>query len=353
MLFKFSNEIKDDNQIFHNELISIGNSPILKDQINVGIIGGGGYVKDYILPYIENNKNFNLIGLSNKTSHSSLEIGKSNGFNYITGNYKDLLEDKNIDLIIIGTRHDLHAKLTLEALQNNKNVFVEKPLSLNKEGIDEIIKELDKPSSRKLFIGFNRRYSILIQDLKSKINKRENPIMINFRINAGSIPNSSWVQDPLVGGGRIIGEGCHFIDLCNYIIEDEIKSFDINCIPINNKLIEADDNYILTINYEDGSIATIFYTSIGGRKQPKELFEVYAEGKSYVIDDFINYSEFSSRTIETNNLKEQDKGREVQMQEIFKNLKGETSLIPKETYDINASLLSIYAQERIHGKGGN
>lgn len=348
VLFKFKYEI-DNKEIFHRELIPINSDPLLKDQMNIGVIGAGGYVKSYILPNLQNNKNCNLVGLCNKTSHSSLETGKSAGFNYITGNYKDLLKDDTIDWIIIGTRHDLHAKLTLEALQHNKNVFVEKPLSLDIEGINKIREELNKTKT-KLFIGFNRRYSSLIQELKSKLTKRENPIMINFRINAGHIPVNSWVQDPLIGGGRIIGEGCHFIDLCNYIVEDEIKSFDINSISTNNNLIKSDDNYVLTINYKDGSMAIIFYTSIGGSKQPKELLEVYAEGNSYVVDDFTIYSEYSGTNIKTNKLNEQDKGREVQIQEILRNLKGKTSLIPNINYDINASLLSILAQERIHGK---
>ena len=350
VLFKFEHMEDNNSEAFYKDIITLSDKPILKDEINVGIIGAGGYVKEYILPYLTNSNTFNLLGLCNKTPHSSLETGNNSGFKYITGNHLDLLKDEDIDLIIIGTRHDLHSKLTLEALQHGKNVFVEKPLSLDRRGIDDILEELSKPSSPQLFIGFNRRYSSLIQDLKSKIVNRENPIMINFRINAGKIPKSVWVQDPEIGGGRIIGEGCHFIDLCNYIVEGEIESFNVTSIPVNNKEILADDNYILTINYNDGSMASVFYTAIGGGKQPKELLEVYTGSKSYVIEDFINYSEYSGSNIETNVLKEQDKGREFQIQEIVKSLKNEATLVPDIAYDINASLLSIFAQDRIYGK---
>jgi len=349
VLFNFEKEKVNKEMAINSEIITINSKPILKNQINIGVIGAGGYVKRFILPYLDNNEKFNLIGLSNKTSQSSFETGKTFGFNYITGDYKDLLNDGTIDLIIIGTRHDLHAKLSKEALQHDKNVFVEKPLSLTIRGVDEIIDEL-KNSNMRLFIGFNRRYSILTQNLKDELNERDSPIMINYRINAGNIPSKSWIQDPTIGGGRIIGEACHFIDLCNYIIDDEIKSFDIKSIPIDNKRIISNDNFILIINYNDGSIANIIYTSIGGRKQPKELLEVYFGGKSFIIDDFLSSIEYSNDNVNKTSLKGQDKGREVQIIEMFKSLKGETSLIPNVNFDINASLLAIIAQEKLYGK---
>lgn len=349
VLFSFNKESKED--IYKtSEPIQIHEKVIGKNEINIGVIGAGSYIKNYILPYIKNSPNFNLIGLSNKTSKSSLEVGKLYDFNYITGDYKDLLKDSRIDLIIIGTRHDLHAKITMEALEANKNVFVEKPLSLTLEEIQEIMLIKERTSAR-FFVGFNRRYSGLIQELKSKLLERESPVMINYRVNAGQIPSNSWVQDPNIGGGRIIGEACHFIDLCNYIIENEILSFEISSVPINNKNIYADDNFILMIKYQDGSMASIFYSSIGGSKQPKELLEVYWEGESYVIEDFMHYSEFSNTDKKVIQLKEQDKGRESQIKEVLKVLQGRPSLIPSLNFDINASLLSIYSQERLYGKG--
>ncbi len=349
VLFNFNTKEGEDKPFLERELISIHHDAIKKDQINVGVIGAGGYVKNYILPYLKNNASFNLVALCNKTSQSSLEVGKAFKFNYVTGDYIDLLKDENIDLVIIGTRHDLHAQLTKEALQHGKNVLVEKPLSLTKEGVDEIIEELNKTNT-KLFIGFNRRYSVLTQKIKTELKDNKSPIMINFRINAGKIPVSSWIQDPNIGGGRIIGEACHFIDLCNYIVDDEVIAFDINNIPINNKSIECDDNFVLTIKYRNGSLATIFYSAIGGAKQPKELLEVYVEGTSYIVDDFTSYSKFTDTSKQMENLKEQDKGRESQIQEILKTLKGEPSLVPDISLDLGASLLSIYAQDKLYGK---
>ena len=348
VLFKFDHE-EVNIDFIKKDIVQINTKPIQADQINVGIIGAGEYVKSYILPFIEKNENFNLIGLCNKTSRSSLEVGKSKNFNYITGDYKDLLQDENIDLIIIGTRHDLHAQITKEALQHGKNVMVEKPLSLTVNGIEEIISELEK-SKKRIFIGFNRRYSHFIQDMNSKLKKRTSSVLINFRINAGNIPVSSWIQDPNVGGGRIIGEGCHFIDLCNYIVDSEIVSFEIQSIAVDTKKINADDNFIIVIKYEDGSLSNIVYTSIGGSKQPKEQLEVFCEGKSYVIDDFKAYSVYSKGDIDKKVLKEQDKGREQQIHEIMKSLKGEASLVPNVNFDLNASLLAIFAQEKLYGK---
>ena len=175
--------------------------------------------------------------------------------------------------------------------------------------------------------------------------------MINLRINAGNIPANHWVQDPDVGGGRIIGEACHFIDLCNYLIDEEILSADIKSIPVNNKGINSDDNFIITIKYRDGSLANIFYTSLGGAKQSKELLEVYYEGNSFVIDDFINYLQYSKSDKKEIKLKEQDKGRDVQIKEILKFLQGKPSLVPNINFDINASLVAIHSQKMLHGKG--
>ena len=349
VLFNFNPKTEEEAAVDFVSKINLNSRPVLKDQINVGIIGAGGYVKDYILPFVNNNKDFNLIGLCNKTSQSSLEVGKAYNFNYITGDFHEILKDDKIDLVIIGTRHDLHSELTLRALKAKKHVFVEKPLSLNLEGIDKIQNEL-ATSGTKLFLGFNRRYSSLSQELLSKIYPRKNPIMINFRINAGKIPANSWIQDPEIGGGRIIGEACHFIDLCSYLVGEEVISIDINSIPKDNKIVFADDNFVITINYKDGSLANIFYTALGGSNQPKELLEVYHNGNSYIIDDFLEFSEYSKSGSNKKRLKEQDKGRKFQIEEIVKCLKGKTSLIPDTSLDINASILAVYAQEKLYGK---
>lgn len=348
VLFNFEQDEEVNNAIA-NTKVEINQKPIEKDQINIGVIGAGGYVKSYILPYIKDDKRFNLIGLSNKTPQSSLEVGNGFGFNYVTGNYKEILEDENIDFVIVGTRHDLHAKLTLEVLEHNKYVFVEKPLSLDIEGIDKILEVLQK-TDKKCYIGFNRRYSELVQKLKKQLNASKQPKLVNFRINAGNIPASSWIQDASVGGGRIIGEACHFIDLCNYIIDDEIVSFDINAMPIDNKNVVADDNFVIIIKYKNGSLANVIYTSLGGKKQAKELLEVFSGGKSYVINDFMSLEEFSHEGNTINSLKEQDKGRAIQFDEIFKDLKGNASLIPAINFDLNASILAVKAQEKLYGR---
>ncbi|MBA7633416.1 Myo-inositol 2-dehydrogenase [subsurface metagenome] len=218
------------------------------------------------------------MGITTLHGANSVNVGKKFGFKYATADYKEIINDKNINTIFILTRHNLHADLVVEGLEKDKNVYVEKPLALNMEEIEKIKKSLSKSKGR-LMVGFNRRFSPHSIKLKDFIGKEHGPIIMNFRVNAGQLPADHWLSDPDIGGGRIIGEGCHFIDFLRFLSDSCIKN-------LTAKSNFEKDNKVIEIEFTDGSIGTILYATIGDRTFPKERVEVFVDGKVGIIDDF-------------------------------------------------------------------
>jgi len=204
-------------------------------------------------------------------------------------------------------------------------------------------------NSKQLFVGFNRRYSQFIIKIKELMkNFIDYPIFINYRINAGYVPNNHCEQNPDIGGGRIIGEVCHFIDLINYLVEDEINKYNIVSIPINGKNVFNNDNVAINFSYNNGSIAQLSYLSNGSKAISKERLEIFCAGKSIVIDDFlkIQFHGFNQKNIE---LKKKDKGHKRELVEIYNKLKNKTSIIPSINYDLLATKLTFEIVDKING----
>ncbi|NCP44870.1 MAG: Gfo/Idh/MocA family oxidoreductase, partial [Flavobacteriales bacterium] len=173
------------------------------------------------------------------------------GFDNCTGDADEIIKNEAINTVFIATPHNLHAQYVVKALQANKNVFVEKPLCLTKEELEEI-KEAESKSTAQLMVGFNRRFAPQIIALKKEMNNNL-PKAINYRINAGKLPASHWTQDPEIGGGRIIGEACHFIDLCSFIAGSPISKVEANGLKDANNLI---DTVSISLGFENGSVAS-------------------------------------------------------------------------------------------------
>jgi predicted dehydrogenase/threonine dehydrogenase-like Zn-dependent dehydrogenase len=296
--------------------------PVTKDKINVGVIGAGRFVSKFLLPSIKKLDDlYNLVALSTKTPGSAKVAEINFKPKYITNDYQEILNDNAIDMVLIGTK-DLHAKLVIEALKAKKHVFVEKPLAMNNEELEEIKKVLE---SQKCFltVGFNRRYSPLSIKVKEILDKIKSPIYINYRVNAGYIPN----QDLADSGGRIIGECCHFLDLFNYLIDSAVKNIDAQFIPVDNKLITSWDNAAITVSYDNGSIAHLSYISIGAEEGlSKERIEIFQNRSAMIIDDFKKLMMYDNgeKDIELKNI---DKGWFKEIEEFGKLLKGQKSLI--------------------------
>jgi len=310
-----------------------------KEKIGIGVIGAGGYANRTHLPLIYKNNDFKLVGISSKTSKSCLKAASEFQAEYASTDYLQLLNDSKIEAVIISSRHNLHFQMTIDALTRGKNVLVEKPMALKKE---EVLKLAEIAQSKGLIlaVGYNRRYSPIAVKIKSLLEKELKPFLISYRINAGFVEKDSWVQDPLIGGGRIIGEGCHFIDFCNYLIGDEIESVKASAISPNGSTVINYDNYFAALKYKNGSMALINYTALGADEQPKELIEIFVNGKSIVVEDFVEckFFGFKEKNIK---LKTQNKGREEQLKEFAKAIKGQPNNLITLEESASAALTAI------------
>ena len=291
------------------------------DDVNIGVIGAGNFAKIVMLPILKQS-DANLVGISSAKGLSSSIAAKKFGFSYSTTDYKELLNDENINTIFITTRHNNHAKLIIESLEAGKNVFVEKPLAIDMEQLADVVKVCNKLASKDklphLMVGFNRRFSPFIEDIYSKTKGRSSGLAINMTINAGALPKDLWVRDPKVGGGRIIGEGCHFIDTMSYLASSDVESVYSNALNSDKELAIKNDNVILNMKFKDGSIGILSYLSNGNKSYPKEQMNLFCEGKVYVLDNYKKNSGYGS-----NNFKKfsQDKGHKNEMHSFIENIK--------------------------------
>jgi predicted dehydrogenase/threonine dehydrogenase-like Zn-dependent dehydrogenase len=281
--------------------------------IVLGVIGAGGYVPAMLLPHFK-TEGVEFRSIATASGISAHDVGKRFGFAEAVSSAEEVLDDPAINLVVVGTRHDLHAELARKALERNKNVFVEKPLALNDAELDAVLEAAENSSGR-LMVGFNRRFSPLAQQAKAHFANRNTPLSIVYRVNAGHIPKEHWTQDPLAGGGRIVGEVCHFIDLMQFLTEAAPVSVFAESVGAKSSQVVDADSVFITLRFADGSNGCIAYLSEGDKALPKERVEIFGGGKTFVLDDF--------RTGKT-----QDKGQRTQVQRVCSSmLNGERSPI--------------------------
>ncbi|MDD2921271.1 MAG: bi-domain-containing oxidoreductase [Anaerolineales bacterium] len=254
--------------------------------VKLGVLGAGLYANATLLPVIKNNKDFDLVGIASSGGLHAQHSGRKFGFQYATSSEDEIINDPNINTIAILTRHDSHADLVVKALKAGKHVFVEKPLAINNKQLSVISKQLLSADHCLLITGFNRRFSPLAQQLKSSIVNRSSSIYAHYRINAGYIPLNHWTQDEQIGGGRIIGEACHFIDLITYLVGASPISVTAHALPDAGKYRE--DNVSMTFAFPDGSIGVVDYLASGDKSHPKERLEVFCDGQISILDDYVS-----------------------------------------------------------------
>ena len=249
----------------------------------LGCIGAGVHAQSALYPHLPALP-VNLAGLATATGLSAQTVAKKYGFAYCTTDYRRILDDPDIDAVMIATRNDLHAPIAVEALYAGKDVFVEKPLATDIEGLRRIV-EAQGESGQRLMVGFNRRYSPLAVRMKGFFADRATPAVLHYRINAGQIPPEHWVHDDEQGGGMLISECCHFIDFMQYITGARPVQVYARAIEPTGTLRKY-DNFQATLAFDDGSLGTVTYTTLGDRSYPKETVEVFAGGAAGRITDF-------------------------------------------------------------------
>ncbi len=257
------------------------------DKINIALAGAGGFIKGMHIPNLQTlSRRYQIHAVASRTGSNASNTAKQVGAQYCTTDYQEILNDPKVDAVLIGTRHNQHASMVIEALQAGKHVLVEKPLALTRNELEMIrnFYEINQQAPV-LLTGFNRRFSPFAQRAKELIENRTNPMIINYRMNAGYIPLGHWVHTE-EGGGRNLGEACHIYDLFTFFTNSKVVSVQSRSLAPKTDHYSSRDNFAATLGFEDGSVATLTYTALGSNEFPKEQMEIFSDGKVLMLDDY-------------------------------------------------------------------
>lgn len=295
--------------------VQLTERPVTKQEaVRLGVIGAGDYVTGMLLPHFKEQR-VDFRSITTAGGVSANNVGKKFGFARAVSEAAEVISDPEVNLVVIGTRHDTHALLAKQGLDANRDVFVEKPLALNDEELDQVVEAAQRSSGR-LLVGFNRRYSPLARRAHEFFAERNTPLSILYRVNAGRLPREHWTHDPEQGGGRIIGEVCHFVDLMQFLVGAPPISVFAEAVSGNNAAATNEDSVFITLSFADGSNGSIAYLAEGDAALGKERVEIFGDGKTFVLDDFRRASVYHKGKEEQITLRAQDKGQAEQAQAI-------------------------------------
>ena len=295
----------------------------------VGFIGAGNYGSRVLIPAFQ-AAGVKLDTIVTSGGISAVHHGGKNGFVTAATEVSAVYENSSINTVVIATQHNLHARQVCDALNAQKHVFVEKPLALSIEEIEAIRKAYDNQDGKcQVMVGYNRRFAPHVRRIKALLEPISGPKVFLMTMNAGAIPADHWTQDPKVGGGRIVGEACHYIDLMRYLTGTKIKSFVATSFGGTDDSVVKEDKASITLTFEDGSFGTIHYLANGGKAFPKERIEVFANDAVLQLDNFRKLEGFGWKGFRKDKLVTQDKGQSACTQAFVDAIKsGDQSPIP-------------------------
>ena len=259
---------------------------LLSNQLTVGFLGAGNFATATLLPAMKDLPSLTLTGVCTATGMTSRTVGEKFGFNFCTTAEDELFHNPEINTVVITTRHHLHARQVLAALAAGKRVFCEKPLCLNADELQTITQAYEGHSNPFVMVGYNRRFAPMARQLKTFLATVQEPLVMQCRVNAGYIPLEHWVHDPQQGGGRIIGEVCHFVDFLSFLTGSLPMQVYASALPNSGRY--CGDNIAVTLTFANGSIGTITYVASGDKSFPKERIEIFGGESVAVLDDFRN-----------------------------------------------------------------
>lgn len=263
------------------EVVSV--SPVKHSTINMGFIGAGSFAQSYLIPNVKELGSMNTVVTLN--GMDAKNVAQKFGIGNASTDSAAIIDNEDINTVFIATQHDTHAKYTMDCLKSKKAVFVEKPLAMDMDELQEVMKVYHEAEAPAVMVGFNRRFADISVQAKEAFNNVGEPLVMNFRVNGGFIPKDHWSQTK-AGGGRIVGEICHFIDLMQFFADSEPVKVFAECIDTDSDKIKNDDNLAITVKFSDGSVGNLVYTANGDKGLPKERFEIFGGESVFVIDDF-------------------------------------------------------------------
>ncbi len=281
--------------------------------VKLGVLGAGNFAAAVMLPAVKKTSGVELVGVVSASGLSAEHATNKFGFRYAGSDAGQIINDPGVNTVAILTRHHLHADQARAALAAGKHVFCEKPLALDSQQLSAVQEQLAPASEALLMVGFNRRFAPLAVQLKAFVDQRKEPLAAHYRVNAGYIPLNHWVHDPEQGGGRIIGEGCHFIDFLAFLVGAAPSSVTSLGLPDAGRYRE--DNVVMTFTFPDGSLGTVSYLANGDKSFPKERVEVLCGGRAAVLEDYrsLELVQDGRRRVVRSRLR-QDKGHAAEWQ---------------------------------------
>ena len=305
--------------------------------LGVGVIGVGAFARSTLLPLLSQQGNVQLVGVAAATGPSSADAARRFDAAYCTTDYHEILDDDDIAAIIVATRHDLHAHLVMEAVRRGKAVFVEKPLALNEDELQALVSVVEELRGQ-VMVGFNRRHAPMVQMMQQHFGAAHGPMVMSFRVNAGTLADDHWTNDPAEGGGRVRGEVCHFVDLAAHLAGHRPVRVAASKISTPQRI---DENIVATVDLADGSSAGIFYTALGDAAYGKERFEVFCDGKVAVIDDFQRVELIGSGRSKRYKRGRHDKGHRQEMAHFFHALQHGRDLAEEFWRSVESTLATL------------
>jgi polar amino acid transport system substrate-binding protein len=328
-------------------IANTGFKPVNKSAIGIGFIGAGSFAQAQLLPPIRSASGIYLTGVSTSSPANALSTGQKYGFRFSTTDSMEIIRNEETDLIFCASRHDSHAAYVLACLKAGKPVFVEKPLCVDAAQLEQIEAEIQQNGGR-VMVGFNRRFSDSFMAIKEFLKGRTEPMSISYRVNAGAIPLSSWIQDP-AQGGRIIGEGCHFIDCMVYLTGSLPIQVYAQQIAGDNRNTGHHDCVHIFLRFADGSIGNLQYLSNGDSAIPKEYCEVFCQGKTAIMNNFTNVILSQGKKAKTLSFNGQ-KGHAREVQETIRAIR-ENKPMPITFQEIRAITLATFAAQESMATG--
>jgi predicted dehydrogenase len=299
---------------------SVDETPRIPFEVKIGVLGAGNFSNAVLLPALKRTGQVQMVGICASGGVSAFHGAKKFGFAYCTTDEAEILENPRVNTVVIATRHHLHARQTVKALRSGKHIFVEKPLAICLNELAALEEAVETSPGCMLMVGFNRRFAPLAVKMKSFFAGIQEPLVLQYRCNAGYLPPTHWAQDHSQGGGRVVGEACHFIDFASWFIGE--SPVNIQTLGLPNQGRFCDDNVVIALSYPGGSVATVTYIANGDRAFGKERVEVHAGGRSAVLDDFRKL-EFvhNGRHYRERTWLQQDKGHYAEISAFVKSLR--------------------------------
>jgi len=322
-------------------------APLARGVVRLGVVGAGSFARGVLLPRLQKLRpDVHLRGVAAASGPSAQQTATRFGFAYATVDWRTVVKDPEIDAVLVATRHDLHAVVAAEALRQGRAVFLEKPMALTEDGVVELLAAW-RASGRPLQVGFNRRFAPAMRALRAAFGDRRGPLVLSYRVNAGAVAPGSWVFDPVQGGGRLVGEVCHMVDTLYYVVGQPVVR--VYAQPLARSPSPTADDVLVSVAFADGSIGTIVYASGGDRSLPKERLEVFGEGRTAVLDDFVALTVHEAgRARRVARLRAQDKGHSMELAAFLDAVRrgGPSPLDPEESAHVTRVTLAAVESAR-------